>query len=125
MPNIDDLVDPVVDFIASKRSVTVWVTCLDLRYTYGQLALSTHTGSQCNFNILGGLATGTYQFATGFYRLTDMPAEFQQDIDQTLAGLSFDHTFIDDILICTKGTAAGHLTTVDRVVSRLDRACGR
>ncbi len=102
MSNIDDVVDRVVDIISSKRSGTVWFTCLDLRCDYGQLVLSSHTANQCNFSVVGGLATDTYQFATGFYGLTDMPAEFQQAIDLTLAGLPFVHAFIDDILICTK-----------------------
>ena len=56
---------------------------------------------------------GTYQFATGFYGLTDRPAEFQQAIDRTLAGLPFAHAFIDDILICTEGTAAENLQAVN------------
>ena len=51
-----------------------------------------------------------------------MPAKFQQAIDRTLAGLPFAHAFIDDILICTKGTAAEHLHAVDQVLSRLDHA---
>ena len=31
--------------------------------------------------------TGTYSFQTGFYWLTDMPAEFQKAMDYTLIGL--------------------------------------
>ena len=31
--------------------------------------------------------TGTYRFKTGFYGLTDMPAEFQKAMDYTLIGL--------------------------------------
>ena len=37
-----------------------------------------------HFSIIGAQATGTYQFQTGFYGLTDMPAEFQKAIDLTL-----------------------------------------
>ena len=122
MPNIDDLVNRIADIIASKRSGTAWFTCLDLRYAYGLLLLSSSTANQCNFSVLGGLATGTYQFATGFYGLTDMPADFQQAIDRTIAGLPFAHAFIDEILICTMGTAANHIREIDIVLSLPFRA---
>ena len=32
--------------------------------------------------------TGTYRFQTGFYGLTDMPAEFQKATDYTIINLS-------------------------------------
>ena len=43
---------------------------------------------KCNFNIIGGQAKGTYRFNTGYYGLTDMPAEFQKAIDKILYNLS-------------------------------------
>ena len=97
----------------------MWFTCLDLRYAYGQLLLSPSAANQYNFSVVGGLATGTYQFATGFNGLTDMPAELQQAIDRTLDGLPYAHAFIDDILICTKGTGTEHLHAIDEVLHRL------
>ena len=67
-------------------------------------------------------ATGTYRFLTGFYGLADMPAEFQQTIDKTLANLPEACAFIDDIIICTKGSPAEHMSAVNRVLNRLNNA---
>ena len=50
-----------------------------------------------------GQATRTYRFNTGFYGLTDMPAEFQKAIDITLANLTNTFSFLDDIKIVTRG----------------------
>ena len=48
--------------------------------------------------------TVTFRFKTGFYGLTDMPAEFQKAIDCTLAGLTNKFCFLDDILIVNRAT---------------------
>ena len=41
------------------------------------MPLDEETAKHCNFQIIGGKATGTYRFVTGFYWLTIMPTEFQ------------------------------------------------
>ena len=55
---------------------------------------------------------GTYRFKTGFYGLTDMPAEFQKAIDYTLIGLKNTFCFLEDKLIVSKGSKEDHLLTV-------------
>ena len=86
MPNIDILLDNVAQSAQQghdKPGTTLFST-IDLRYAYSQLKLDDATRQQCNFSIIGGQATGTYQFQTGFYGLTDIPAEFQKAINLTL-----------------------------------------
>ena len=46
--------------------------------------------------------TGTYRFKTGFYELTDLPAEFQKVMDYTLIGFKNTFCFLDDMLIVSK-----------------------
>ena len=75
---------------------------------------------QCNFNLAGGAATGTYRFKTGFYGLTDMPAEFQKAIDCTLTGLTNTFCFLDDIFIASRGTKEEHLKLVDACLSKIE-----
>ena len=53
--------------------------------------------------------TGTYCFKTGFYALTDLPAEFQKAIESTSAGLNNKFCFLDDILIVSRGRIENHL----------------
>ncbi len=124
MPNIDELVDNVSQNITSNTSPNAKVrfTLLDLRYAYGELPLDLATSLQCNFNIVGGKATGTYRFLTGFYGLADMPAEFQQALDMLLHDLPHTHAFIDDILIVTTGSELDHLSAVSDVLDRLNNA---
>ncbi len=71
---------------------------------------------------MGGAATDTYRFLTGFYGLADMPPEFQQAVNRVLTGIRGANAFIDDILICTKGTVDEHMAEVRNVLTKSDRA---
>ena len=64
--------------------------------------------------------TGTYRFKTGFYGLTDMPAEFQKAMDYTLIGLKNIFCFLDDILIVSKGSEEDHFQLVVDCLKKLD-----
>ena len=92
----------------SSHESEVLLSTIDLRYAYSQLPLDEATAKHCNFIIIGGQATGTYRFITGFYGLTDMPAEFQKAIDTTLRGLKNTYSFLDDIIIVTGGGIKNH-----------------
>ncbi len=58
----------------------------------------------------------------GFYGLADMPAEFQQTLDRTIDDAPGACAFIDDIIVCTKRSAAEHMRDVNRVLYRLTAA---
>ena len=66
MPIIDMVFENIAPVIKLDKSVQTLFLKLDLRFTYSQIA----------FSLTGGNATEAYQFQTGFYGLTDMPAEF-------------------------------------------------
>ena len=84
------------------------------------MKLHPDTARHCNFNIICGDATGTYRFKTGFYGLTDMPAEFQKAMDYTLVGLSNTYCFLDDIIVVSKGSKGMHLEYVYRCLQKLE-----
>ena len=65
--------------------------------------------------------TVTYRCKTGFYGLTDMPAEIQKAIDCTLAGLDNTFCFLDDILIVSRGGIEKHLDLVRKSLIKLDQ----
>ena len=65
--------------------------------------------------------SGTYCFKTGFYGLTDMPAEFQKAIYCTLAGLDNNFCFLDDILIVSRGGIEKHVDLVRKCLIKLDQ----
>ena len=99
---------------------TLYFSKIDLKYAYSQLSLHPDTQNHCNFNILGGNATGIYRLLNGFYGLTDLPATFQKLMDTTLNGLDSTNTFLDDIIIITKGTIEKHEHEIDKTLKRLD-----
>ena len=97
MPNIDMLIDTISQHLTNTQNgQKTYFTTLDLKYAYNQLQLHRDTAKHCNFNFICGQATGTYRFKTGFYGLTDMPAEFQKTMDYTLIGLQNTYCFSDD-----------------------------
>ena len=121
MPNIEMLIDTISQHLTSTHnSQQAYFTTLDLKYAYSQLKLHHETAKHCNFNIICGESTGTYRFKTGFYGLTDMPAEFQKAMDYTLVGLQNTYCFLDDIIIVSTGTEADHLALVFKCLQKLD-----
>ena len=77
MPNIDSLIESISQQIGAPASQsTTYFSTIDLKYAYSHINLDTNTANYCNCNIISGDMTGTYRFQTGFYGLTDMPAEF-------------------------------------------------
>ena len=121
MPNVEELLDGVSQIVTAQTAGTLFFTVLDLKYAYSQLKLNPQTARQCNFNIVGGKATGTYRFLTGFYGLADMPAEFQKAMDRTLNHSKNTFCFLDDILIVSKGSEIEHEKLIIDVLSKLDK----
>ena len=77
MPIVYKLMDSVGQIISNNpEGKELWFTSLDLNYAFSQLPFSKETSKHCDFSIIGGDATGTYHFKTGFYGLTDIPTEF-------------------------------------------------
>ena len=78
MPNVDELINGMSQIKTGNKKGTLYSTLLDLKYAYSQLNLVADTARQCNFNIVGGNATGIFMLLTGFYGLADTPAEFKK-----------------------------------------------
>ena len=65
MPNIDNLIDTIQQNLNTSASQeTAYYSTLDLNYAYSQLKLDPETARHCNFNIISGERTGTYQVST-------------------------------------------------------------
>ena len=78
MPNIDLLLDNIAQVVKSDKTKQTLFSKLDLGYAYSQIPLDQKTREQGSFSLIGGNATGTCQFQTRFYGLTDMPAKFRK-----------------------------------------------
>ena len=122
MQNIDCLMENIAQSISySSHEGEVLFSTIDLCYAYSQLPLDEATAKQCNFNILGGQATGKYRFTTSFYGLTNMQAQFQKAIDNTLKGLADTYSFLDDIIIVSGGRIKNHKEKVFKCIQKLDK----
>ena len=118
MPDRDLLLGNIAQVVKSDNLNQTLFTTLDLRYAYSQIPLDKTTREPSNFSLIGGNATGTYQFQTGFYGLTDMPAEFQKAVDLTLTICNNTNAYLDDILIVTKGTLETHRQKLQTVLRK-------
>ena len=116
LPNIDLLLDNIAQVVKSDKSKQTLFSPLDLCYTYLQILLDK-TREQCNFSLIGGNATGTYQFQTGFYGLMDVPAEFQKAFEVTFTNCTSTYAYLDDILIVTKGYVELHRQKLQAVLT--------
>ena len=111
MPNIDTLIESISQQTSAPAPrETTYFSRLDLKKAYSQLNLDPNTAIRSNFKIITGDISGTYRFQTGFYGLTDMPAEFQKTMDYNIIG--FKKTF--------KGSEAEHKQNVLKCLKRLD-----
>ena len=81
MPNVDKINDGVSQIVTENKESILYFTMLDLKYAFSQFKLAADKAEQCDFNIFGVKATGTYRFLRGFYGLADMPAEVQKAMD--------------------------------------------
>ena len=115
------MIQTIAQPLSKTPQETAYFTTLDLQYAYSQLNLRSDTAHHCNFNIVSGDMTGTYRFKTGFYGLTDMPAEFEKAMVCTLAGLTNTFCFLDDILIVSRGRIEDHLDLVRKRLIHLDQ----
>ena len=122
MQSIDHLIDSVAVYISERRNLPgkYFFSKIDLKYAYSQIPLDENIQKHCNFNILGGRATGTYRFINGFYGLTDMPATFQKTIDKTLQNITTKFAFLDDTLVVTKGNLQEHENELDKILKKLN-----
>ena len=85
MPDLKHLVDLVAAQLHKEGNEQVFYTSLDMRYAYGQVPSDKETAKHCNFQFIGGKATGSYRFITGFYGLTVMPTGIQRIITKIQA----------------------------------------
>ena len=74
----------------------------------------------CNFNTLGGRAKGTYRFINRFCGLTDTPATFQKTIDKTIQNIKTKFSYLDGILVITKGSLQDHKNELDKAMKKLN-----
>ena len=122
MQSIDHLIDSVALYISERKNLPgqYWFSKVDLKYAYSQIPLDENIQKNCNFNILGGRATGAYRFINGFYGLTDIAATFQKTKNKTLQNINTKVAYLDDILVITKGSLQVLENELDKIMRKLN-----
>ena len=122
MQNLDNLMEQVAEIKNRTNEGEVRFTSPDMQYAYGQTELHPDTAKHCYFQIIGGKATRTYTFKKGFYGLATSTPEFEKILDKILHNVQNTFTFIDNILVVTKGSKEEHIKQVEKVMKILDEA---
>ena len=65
MPPSDNRLDILAEKLDEKEG-EAWYSSVDITYAYGQIPLHEITKRHCNFQIVGGVSTGTYRSKTGY-----------------------------------------------------------
>ena len=121
MPNIEMLIDSISQhFLNTQNGQQSYFPTIDLKNASSYLQLRKGTAKHCNFNIICGESTCTYRYKTGFYDLTDVPAEFQKAIYYTLVGLQSTYCFHDDIIIVSTGSGSDLFNYFNKGLKKLD-----
>ena len=89
-----------------KNNKEIWMSKIDLDYTYGQAKLSKEAAKHCVFSIIVGDFTGHYPIKKGFYGQSDIPTVFQEHIDKVVEFKT--PAWLDDIIFVTNGTIDEH-----------------
>ena len=106
--------------IADGPAKEILTPKLDLDYAFGQLLLSKEARNLCIIAVTGRNFTGYYRFLKGFYGLADIPTNFQEKIDQTMENKH--PTWLDDIIVVTKGSKEQHKKELIDVLTKLENA---
>ena len=120
MPNLEELLNQISIEITRDRKLQLFMSKIDLDYSYGQMKLSEGTSRQCVFALTRGNFSGYYRFKKGFYGLADIPTIFQEKIDRTLEYCT--PARLDDIIVVTRGSKQDHEKKLFDVLNNIEKA---
>ena len=115
---MDELLNQVSAELSKNYHEPIWISVIDLDYTYRQIKLAPETSKHCNFAVTGEKMNGYYRLLKGFYGPADIPTIFQEKIDRRLGHQT--PVCLDDIIIVTRGTKEEHTRKLNSVHSKLD-----
>lgn len=95
-----------------------WATSLDLNMGYYHIELSPHSKKLCTIV----MPWGKYEYQRLPMGLCNSPDIFQEHMSELMLDLEYVRTYIDDLLIFTKGTFEDHLDKLQTVLRRLRKA---
>ena len=82
---------------------------------YNYIEITKHS----NFNIICGKSTGIRRFKTGFYGLTDMPAEFAES-NKLYIYISPKYLLLEDIRKVSNRSESKHYNYVNKFLKKIN-----
>ena len=95
-----------------------YATSLDLNMGYYHIELCPDSKKLCTLIF----PFGKYEMQRLPMGLCNSPDIFQEKMSELMDGLEFVRTYIDDLLVLTKGSFEDHLEKLERVLIRLEKA---
>ena len=116
---MDEIFNQILSELSKKNELDqIWISVIDLDYTYGRMTLAPETSKKCNFAITGEKLNGYYRFLKGFYGPADMPTIFQEKMHRTVGHQI--PVWLDDIILVTRGTKEQHTQNLDTVQTKFE-----
>ena len=109
---------PKIQDVLLKLEGFQYATSLDLNMGYYHIRLDPASAQLCTLIF----PWGKYEMQALPMGLCNSPDIFQEKMSELMQGLEFVRTYIDDLLILTKGTFEEHLEDVQKVLERLRSA---
>ena len=109
---------PKVQDMLLKLEGFTFVTSLDINMGYYHIILSPNASRLCT----KVLPWGKYEYQRLPMGLCNSPDIFQEKMTSLMAGLEFVRAYIDDLLCITKSDWDNHLTKLEEVFKRLQKA---
>ena len=106
---------PKIQDLLLKLEGFQYATSLDLNMGYYHIELTKMSKRLCTIV----LPFGKYEYQRLPMGLCNSPDIFQEKMSDLMAGLEFVRTYIDDLLVITKGDFSDHLSKLERVFRRL------
>ena len=110
---------PCIDEILGVLNGVKYLSCLDLKSGYWQVAMATEDKPKTAFITHEGL----YQFNVMPFGLTGAPSVFQNLMNNVLAGANtYAMAYLDDVIIFSRGSYEDHLEKIEDIFRRLSEA---
>ena len=109
-----ELIDNTALTVSGHGKNKISLSAIDISHAYIEIPLSKKTSNQRNFSIVGVDVTGSSRFKAGFYGLGDMPNKFQRMKICLIKKLPTTHSYLDDILFASIGSAKRSMQTYSR-----------
>ena len=109
---------PKIQDLLLKLEGFSYATSLDLNMGYYHIELDMFSKELCTII----LPWGKYEYQRLPMGLCNSPDIFQEKMSNLMSDLEYVRTYIDDLLIITKGNWADHLDKVEQVLVRLEKA---